>query len=340
MVDVIIPAYNVKQHLEWAVTSVLMQPECRVILVDDGSTDGTGRLCDELQHHERIQVLHQKNRGVSSARNAGLAAAQGEWVMLLDADDVLLPGCVGKLLQGAGEAQAVQGMLVRPCQPKKEQDTHEALYLTGVEALDKALRNPTKHLHTHGWLIRRACCQERFDETLCMGEDGEWMLRVLKNVQQVAFLPVETYEYHLRPGSAVHGGHPEITQQYLNTLAVAQRTLDTLGNPAAAAQYRLMHLLLILTHGVVARGTWREAWQQRRMIRRLCRRDFRRDFRYASWRPSSAAEAVLLLLRLHGYLLARQAVLIRQQQNETEMRATQETKNAINTPEKGANQTT
>lgn len=339
MVDVIIPAYNVKQHLEWAVTSVLMQPACRVILVDDGSNDGTERLCDELMQHDRVQVLHQPNRGVSAARNAGLAVAQAEWVMLLDADDTLLPGCMEKLLQGAGEAQAVQGLLVRPHQEQKEQSTMQEVCLSGTQALDKALRDPTGHLHTHGWMIRRECCQERFDERLCMGEDGEWMLRVLRHVQKVAFLPVETYVYHLRADSAVHGGQPEVTQQYLKTLSVAQKTLDTLPDSGAVAKYRLTHLLLILTHGVVSRGTWRDAWRQQKEICALCREKFREDLRFVSWCPKNAQEVVFLLLRMHGYALARQAVLIRQRQNADAMRATQTMKKAINTPEKGANET-
>ena len=72
MVDIIIPVYNALDTLELAVTSALMQGDVRILLVDDGSTDGTARLCDELAHHPRIEVIHQRNHGVSAARNAGL----------------------------------------------------------------------------------------------------------------------------------------------------------------------------------------------------------------------------------------------------------------------------
>ena len=75
MVDIIIPVYNALDTLELAVTSALMQGNVRILLVDDGSTDGTARLCDELAHHPRIEVIHQRNHGVSAARNAGLQAA-------------------------------------------------------------------------------------------------------------------------------------------------------------------------------------------------------------------------------------------------------------------------
>ena len=90
MVDIIIPVYNALDTIELAVTSALMQGDVRILLVDDGSTDGTARLCDELAHHPRIEVIHQRNHGVSAARNAGLQAAVSEWLIFLDADDVLV----------------------------------------------------------------------------------------------------------------------------------------------------------------------------------------------------------------------------------------------------------
>ena len=62
--------------------------------------------------------------------------------------------------------------------------------------LDLALRNPTVHLHTHGWLLRREICNERFNESLRLGEDGEWMMRVLRGAKTVALAQVNTYCYH------------------------------------------------------------------------------------------------------------------------------------------------
>lgn len=113
MVDIIIPVYNALDTLELAVTSALMQGDVRILLVDDGSTDGTARLCDELAHHPRIEVIHQRNHGVSAARNAGLQAAASEWLTFLDADDVLLPDAIGNLLALAGDSQAIQGLVTR-----------------------------------------------------------------------------------------------------------------------------------------------------------------------------------------------------------------------------------
>lgn len=94
--SVVIPAYNVKDYLEKCVASVLAQTcsDWEAILVDDGSTDGaTGALCDRLaaEHPEQLRVIHQKNGGLGAARNAGLEAAWGDYVVFLDSDDYLAP---------------------------------------------------------------------------------------------------------------------------------------------------------------------------------------------------------------------------------------------------------
>lgn len=313
MVDIIIPVYNALDTLELAVTSALMQGDVRILLVDDGSTDGTARLCDELAHHPRIAVIHQQNRGVSAARNAGLQAAASEWLTFLDADDVLLPDAIGHLLALAGDSQAIQGLVTRSGASNVPECTVQTL--SSRDMLDLALRNPTVHLHTHGWLLRREICNERFNESLRLGEDGEWMMRVLRGTKTVSLAQVNTYCYHLRADSAVHSA-ADVVREYLRTLTVAQPTLNYLDMPDAAAQYRLMHLLLMLTHGVVQEGGFRDGLRQCGAIRRLCREAFRADLRRVRWLPRSKAQAVLLMLRCGLYPLARRAILIRRRQNQ------------------------
>lgn len=90
VISVIIPVYNVKPYLKDAVDSVIHQSyrDLEIILVDDGSTDGSGEICDEyLMVDNRIKVIHQQNKGLSAARNAGLDVCQGEIISFLDSDD-------------------------------------------------------------------------------------------------------------------------------------------------------------------------------------------------------------------------------------------------------------
>lgn len=92
LVSVIIPVYNVEQYLAECVDSVLCQTytDYEIILVDDGATDSSGRMCDDYARKDtRIRVIHQENGGLSAARNTGLRAAKGEYVYFLDSDDYI-----------------------------------------------------------------------------------------------------------------------------------------------------------------------------------------------------------------------------------------------------------
>ncbi len=90
-ISVVIPTYNRRATLPRALDSVLAQtlPAVEIIVVDDGSTDGTGEWLATA--YPRVRLLRQPNRGVSAARNAGIAAAEGDWIALLDSDDAWLP---------------------------------------------------------------------------------------------------------------------------------------------------------------------------------------------------------------------------------------------------------
>jgi len=101
LLSVVVPAYQVVGWLEESLRSVLDQSltDLEVVVVDDGSTDGTGELADRMAAtDERVRVLHQPNGGLSAARNAGTAAASGEHLAFADSDDLVLPGAYERLV--------------------------------------------------------------------------------------------------------------------------------------------------------------------------------------------------------------------------------------------------
>ena len=121
LISVIVPVYNALATLPRCAKSILTQSHSRLelILVDDGSADGSGGLCDALAlADERVRVIHQKNGGVSTARNAGLAAAAGRWVVFVDADDALAPHALESAL--AAQQANPNRLVVWPfaCQPE------------------------------------------------------------------------------------------------------------------------------------------------------------------------------------------------------------------------------
>ena len=89
-ISVIVPVYNVEKYLSRCIESILSQTftDFELLLIDDGSTDRSGEICDEYAKKDtRIRVFHTKNRGVSAARNLGLDNAKGEWISFVDSDD-------------------------------------------------------------------------------------------------------------------------------------------------------------------------------------------------------------------------------------------------------------
>lgn len=102
MISVIVPVYNVKDYLRRCVDSITSQDykDLEIILVDDGSTDGSEDICDELAKRDcRITVIHKENGGASSSRNMALDMMKGEYVFFVDSDDYIMPGILRELYQ-------------------------------------------------------------------------------------------------------------------------------------------------------------------------------------------------------------------------------------------------
>ncbi|RID95082.1 glycosyltransferase family 2 protein [Dialister pneumosintes] len=100
LISVIVPVYKVEKHIHRCIESVLKQTYANweLILVDDGSPDSCGRICDAYAaRYDNILVIHQENQGLSAARNAGLDRAGGEWVYFLDSDDFIREDTLEKI---------------------------------------------------------------------------------------------------------------------------------------------------------------------------------------------------------------------------------------------------
>lgn len=111
VVSVIIPVYNVENYLVSCIQSIRKQTfgDLEIILVDDGSTDSSGRLCDVLsKEDDRIRVVHKKNTGLGMARNTGLDHARGEWVMFVDSDDFIAVNAIEHCLDIADRERVDQ----------------------------------------------------------------------------------------------------------------------------------------------------------------------------------------------------------------------------------------
>ena len=108
-ISVIVPVYKAEAYLHACIDSILSQTfsDFELILVDDGSPDNCGAICDDYAARDsRVRVIHQENQGQAAARNRALAAAKGEWVCFVDSDDAVHPQMLERLRQAAAESGA------------------------------------------------------------------------------------------------------------------------------------------------------------------------------------------------------------------------------------------
>lgn len=166
LVSVIVPVYRTEQYLQACVESILQQQyeNLEIILVDDGSPDTCPKLCDALaESHKNIRVIHQENRGLGLARNTGLAAAEGAYVLFVDSDDCLDgPQSVAWLVEAAEESRAdiVQGCYRRfgrdGCSAVNHHHLHPGEYTRSVDFRFKGFYMYGHLSYAWGKLYRRA----------------------------------------------------------------------------------------------------------------------------------------------------------------------------------------
>ena len=211
-ISILVPIYNAEQWLKTCVDSILAQTffDYELFLVNDGSTDGSGSICDAYAVQDRrVKVIHQNNKGVSSARNLGLDEATGEYLCFIDADDYVHPEYLSYLL-GLIEKY---GCDVVQCRHLRSEQFDPALF--GVEVDDIVVytgqqmqwglcgRNGTRSM-LWGKLFKRGLfCDVRFPVGM-IHEDEAAMHRVLSNAHRMAFTTSKFYYYRTTQDSIMN----------------------------------------------------------------------------------------------------------------------------------------
>ncbi len=251
-ISVIIPVYNAGKTLEACVRSTAEQewPEIEVILIDDGSTDGTVLLAETLvERYPFVHLMQQEHGGASRARNLGLTEAGGECVLFLDADDLLMPGALKALAEWiTEESDACCGRILRGTE-KETGRTSVTGILHGDALINEALARPTDLLSIHGWLFRKKIFTEngiRFDPGLRLGEDSEMVLKYLGACRGATLISQAVCRYMIAPESTIHKWKEGQTESYLQTIETVRQTAA--GQMRNWPLYVLTTLLLILTH--------------------------------------------------------------------------------------------
>lgn len=211
-VSIIVPVYNVERYLRECLDSIaqLKAFSWEAILIDDGSTDSSGAICDEYAKREpKFRVIHQKNAGVSAARNAGLDAAKGEWIWFVDSDDsinhdfeILNPEVLNDAdyvlfdMRKFRDGEELNSL-------EHQKSTVKFADLSKNDFLCKYQCNHHQRLfYKKTWLMIDHLQRLAFSLGTRVGEDLEFQYKYLTRCQRPARLDAVLYNYRLRDGSA------------------------------------------------------------------------------------------------------------------------------------------
>ena len=216
-VSVIVPVYQVERYLTACVDSVLSQtyPYFEVILVDDGSTDGSPAICDAYAAQDaRAIAVHQRNGGLSDARNTGIRRASGDYVLFLDGDDFYHdPDALKKLTERAAvsDADVIQFSYEKYCEETAAREPYLKAGRDMPLKLDKAQQ--LSFLFSNGLYIASACNKmirrSLFEEGLFFekgiySEDVDWCARLLLKAESLDYIADQLYSYRQHGNSIRH----------------------------------------------------------------------------------------------------------------------------------------
>lgn len=260
LISVIIPIYNTEKYLQACVDSVLSQTyaNLEIILVDDGSTDTSGFVCDQYAEKDgRVVVIHKENAGMSSARNVGLDRAKGDYICFVDSDDYIAENLCETAIRAfhKGKIDIVAFDIILTDEDGKPIDQIESshgMFREREETLCKLLKN---HLSNYAW--NKIYARRVFDG-ICFPEGYSWedvgtTYKLLMNADGLVSIPEKLYYYRQRKTSIIHN----ITAKALKDIFVMQKSRydDLLGIYPEVAELALP-LVLISALRLYDRSLW------------------------------------------------------------------------------------
>ncbi len=226
--SIIVPVYNVEQYLRRCVDSLLCQDltqdEYEIILVDDGSTDESGRIADECaENAKNIRVIHKENEGVSVARNTAMRVATGTFVQFVDADDYLMPNVLGAMVRKMEDEQLdvlrfnyhfvdENGNITNPNKHNHSDDYRDAV-CDGKTFLNERMGNGC---YACQFMFKHELTCIPFMHGIALGEDTYWTIQMLMNVKRITSVNVVAYNYFVRSNSATFNPAPDKIKKRLD----------------------------------------------------------------------------------------------------------------------------
>ena len=274
LLSIIVPVYKAEKHLDRCVESILSQTygNIELILVDDGSPDACPSMCDSWAKRDwRVRVIHKKNNGASSARNAGLDMASGEYIGFVDADDFVEPDMYETLMKNALENNADRsGCGYFDSSRPSENPSGEKVSVLGDKNAIVAYSACGKHNNVwRSVYSAKAIGKIRFDESLVIAEDWLFNYEVSKNVSVQADTEKRLYHYESAPDSLMSRLNGK---KVIDRISVLEYICDSergksLGRKETA-DIR-MRVLMYCAEESLHSAIDREPWFRREVIKRI-----------------------------------------------------------------------
>ncbi|MBR3188447.1 MAG: glycosyltransferase [Lachnospiraceae bacterium] len=232
LISVVIPVYNVKPFLRMCADSVFSQTfrNLEIIFVDDGSTDGSGEMCDELAKEDsRVRVIHQENGGLSAARNTGIDASTGAWLYFLDSDDAISSVTIAHLwtscIRTKADVSVGDFMRFSEREVPEERRKFTSQSMGTEEALRRMLMNEGFGHQAWGKLFKRELWESlRYPKGL-LYEDYAVIYDVMLGAKKIAAVTDALYFYRMQEGSIMHS---KIGERNLTLLDTSERVTKML----------------------------------------------------------------------------------------------------------------
>ncbi len=258
LISVVIPVYNVQEYLSECIDCILKQTykNLEIILVDDGSTDDCGVICDDYaENDERILVIHKENGGLSSARNAGIEVASGVYIGFIDSDDGI-DLRMFEILENCFEQDPEIDIAVCGYQEVTSLGVHKSFAssyksrsLSGKEAAMLML-NANERFNVTAWnkLYKRSLfCNLRYPDGY-NHEDMYVTPKLLYESHKVAYVPIALYYHRYNPNSIVHGGYKLKSQDEILGVEAMRSYFICVNYMSAVAKVNRIYLWKLIDH--------------------------------------------------------------------------------------------
>lgn len=250
MISIIVPAYNSEEHLSQCLDSILGQSyrDFEVVVVNDGSTDRTGEIAEGYRAgDERVTVIHKQNEGTLRARSDGVAKSRGDYIMLVDSDDYLLPDILGTALENAVSCQAAVVCFNYRVKGRLGFEIRTVELMGAKEALREMMLCRKLDGNLWGKLYKKELFQQEgplFSEV----RNGCFLTtaRLLQAADKIVLLPVCGYHYNIIDGSQSRGRHchPREEDFYYSAARFTREIKAMYPDLAMAAEYFRLYTLM------------------------------------------------------------------------------------------------